>query len=376
MSNEQPTAGDSGASSADPVDRIEAWLNASNEDSSTTNQDKPAGDEPAEPDDKPATPEKPESDAPGVETEPQFTTAQLAAFLDIDESLIDIDESGKPVFKNKIDGKEGAAKFADYVKSYQLQGHAENRVREAAAKEAAAQARLQEAEQAIQARYQQAEQNLQQVHALTAVADEQLMREFRAVPWDDLRLQNPGEYAARLAEFNARKGQINGVFQEINARKQQAAQQAQWQQHQAELQRQEAQQKALQGEIQRVTEVIPEWKDMAVAQKESADIREWALKRGYDQPYLSALSAGLIPGAALIVQDMRRAWKHDTLQQSKPAIENKVRTAPKLVKPGAQAQVDPNAPPPQLKSLKQQARTTGRTSTKAVMDYLMASGKA
>jgi hypothetical protein len=360
MATEQPTAGDSGASSADPIDRIEAFLAASDGDSSEQ-----TGDEPAKPAD--AATDDPKDDAQAKADEPQITTAQLASFLGVDESEIDVDEDGTPVFKTKVDGKESTAKFADIRKSYQLQGHAENRTREAAAKEQEAQRKLQEAEQVIAQRWQQQSESLNQLASINQVLQQELQGEYQAVPWDALWQENPAQARALERKFEQRQQRINQVSQTIQQRNAQAMQQAQWQQ-------QASAQQALEREQARVMEVIPEWKDSAVAKKEAASIGEWALKSGYDPNYLKALSDGLVPGAAVIVQGMRQAWQHATLQQSKPDVENKVRSAPKLVKPGQPAQTDGNTAA--LKSLKQQVRSTGGTSNKAVEAYLLATGKA
>jgi hypothetical protein len=362
MATEQPTAGDSGASSADPIDRIEAFLAGQDGDTSGQSDDK--SDDSQNP---AATTDNPKEDAPAKADEPQITTAQLASFLGIEESEIDVDEDGAPVFKTKVDGKEGAAKFADIRKAHQLGVHAENRVREAAAREAQAQARVQEAEQHAQQRMQQQHQQLGEIAAINQILQQELQGEYQAVPWDALWQENPAQARALERKFEQRQARINTVHQQIQQRNSQAMQQAQWQQQQHA-------QRAKESEQVRVREVIPEWKDPAVAQKEAVSIGEWALKRGYDPVYLKNISDGLVPGAALIVQDMRRAWQHETLQQSRPDVENRVRSAPKLVKPGQAPQGDGNTAV--LKNLKQQARQTGGNSTKAVEQWLLASGKA
>jgi hypothetical protein len=363
MATEQnPTAGDSGASTpSDPIDRIEALL--ARDDGDSTGQSETTDD----PHPDASNPDDSKDGAPARDDEPQITTAQLASFLGVDESEIDVDEDGTPVFKTKVDGKESAAKFADIRKSYQLERHAENRVREAAAKEAAAAARVQEAEQAAAQHWQRTQAQLGEINSINQVLQQELAGEFQAVPWDALWQENPAQARALERKFEQRQQRINAVSQTIQQRNAQAMQQAQWQQ-QANAQQSKEREQA------RVREVIPEWKDPAVAQKEATSIGEWAIQAGYDPNYLKAISDGLIPGAAVIVQGMRQAWQHATLKQSKPDVENKVRSAPKLVKPGQPTQTDGNTAA--LKSLKQQVRSTGGTSNKAVEAYLLATGKA
>jgi hypothetical protein len=81
-----------------------------------------------------------------------------------------------------------------------------------------------------------------------------------------------------------------------------------------------------------------------------------------------------VPNAAVVIRDLRNAWKHDTLQKSKPEIEARVRKAPVLIKPGATQQAEPGNTA-QIKSLKQQIKQTGGNSTKAVADLFLATGK-
>jgi hypothetical protein len=346
------------ASTPDPVGRIERFLAAQDDSSGQPDEAAQAGDaDPAE-----ANPDGPKDDARAKDTEPQFTTAHLAAYLGVDESDIDVDEEGQPVFKTKIDGKESAAKFADLRKSHQLGVSAENRAREAAEREKAAERKLQEADQAIQARFQDQQRSMQELHQMNAILQDELRGEYQAVPWDDLWQSNPAQARALERKFEQRQARITGVAQQINARAQQAAQQA-------AQQRAANEQQALANERRRLTDLIPEWKDSTVAEKERKDLLEWIDKSGIDRDGLDLNKASQV---ALV----RRAWKHDTLQQSRPAIENKVRTAPKLVKPGQSSQPGESGDKAILKSLKQQARSTGRTSSKAVMDYLMATGKA
>lgn len=349
MSEMQPTP-DGGASHSDPVDRIQAYLDSEDGNSA---QEAPAQNETK-------TPDEPDDGAQGKDEGPQFTTSHLAQHLGLDESAIDVDEEGQPVFKTKIDGKESPVKFADLLKSYQLSGHAENRAREAAEREKAAERKLQEADQQIQQRHQHLEQNFQQLQALTAVAREELAREYNSINWAALRQEDPGRAALLEVEFQKRDGRIQNVFREIDGRRSQAAQEA-------ERQRQINEVEAKQAQSRRLLSLVPEWKDPAIFNKERGEILEWVGKIGLDPAEIDL-------NRAASVFALRKAWQQDTLQKSKPAIEHKLRTAPKLAKPGAAPSNDGNSA--QLKSLKQQVKTTGGNSTKAVAAWLEATGKA
>lgn len=354
MEPQNPTAGDSGASTpSDPIDRIQAYLDAQGGDSTQEDND------PAQSASKPT--EDPKEGDQGKTNEPQFTTEHLATFLGIDPEMVDVDEEGQPVFKAKVDGKEQAAKFKDFLSDYQKRGAAENRMREAADREKAADRKMQEAEQAIQAKLGEQQHSIQQVGQLAAILQQELQGEAQRYNWDELWRSDPAQARGLERHFAERQQRINAVMQQVALRGQAAMKQAEEAKEATKKKAEETQQK-------RVYELIPEWRDRDVMTKEAGDMERWMQKSGFDAGELDMSKASSL---ALL----RRAWQHDTLQASKPQIEKKLREAPKLVKPGTPTpQGESNAV--QLKALKQQARTTGRNSTKAVEAYLLASGKA
>jgi hypothetical protein len=311
---ENPTAGDSGASITDRLERFLAPEPAQNE-TKPEPTEQTASAEPAEG----AEPtEKPEGGEQTESTQPQLTTTDLAKVLGIDESALDVDGDGNISIKTKIDGKDGAAKFADLVKSYQLQGHAENKAREVAEQQKALQQRAQEVEQQFQQRLNHAEQ-------LTTIAAQELMAEYQQYDWKALD-QHPdqGAVAALKLKFQERNAKIQQAMQGINAHRGQLNQQAEAQQ-----------QERVRQEAQRLPTLIPEWKDNAIAAKESKELIEWGRSVGYTDTELKALNNS----SALHVATTRKAMLYDKLQQSKAVVENKVRLAPKIVKPG-QAQAN------------------------------------
>ena len=346
MTDENPTGSDAGASI---TDRLERYLAA---------EDSPAPEPKPEAqaaEDAPETqaadnPEKPEEDAPEKESQPQLTTAELAKILDIDESALDVDADGKISIKTKIDGKDGAAKFADLLKTHQIQGHAENRAREVAQREAALQARSQEVEQQFQQKLSHADQ-------LTTLAAQELLAEFQSIDWKALD-QHPdqGAVAALKLKFQERNAKIQQAQQGINAHRWQLNQQAQAQQ-----------QARIQAEAAKLPTLIPEWKDQATAAKESAELIDWGRKSGYSDDELKSLSNS----SALHVATVRKAMLFDKLQQSKAVVENKVRLAPKIVKPG-QAPTDGAAD--KLRALK--ANVTKNGGKNGTLEaFLIAAGK-
>lgn len=330
---------------ASTLDRLERYL-AAEEAPAQTKQ------EPASADVRGKTAEErqsvePESGGTEQEAETQITTSDLAKFLGVDENVIDLDEDGTVKLKTKIDGKEGAAKLAEMLKSYQLEGHVNKKSMELAEREKAMQARQQEAEQ-------QFTQRLQYAENLVNVAAQDLLREFQSVPWAQLEAENPGHAALMRQKFQERQAQLRGILHNVEVHKTQGAQKA-------EQERRER----LAQEAARLPELIPEWKDASVAERERQEIRSWAIKSGFEADEVDNITS------ARQVAALRKAMLHDKLQSTKPEIENKVRTAPKLVKPG---QTQPTTQQEQtLRGIKQTIQKSG--GKKGIEDFLIASGK-
>jgi uncharacterized protein YciW len=331
---------DGGASTLDRLGRYLAAQDAPEPKQETQAQAQEPADSAAQ------TEVEPEDDGKEPVNEPQLTTSDLAKVLGIDENVLDVDDDGTLKVKTKIDGKEGAAKLADLLKTYQLEGHVNKKSMELSEREKALQTRAQEAEQ-------QFNQRLQYAEGLANVAAQQLMQEFQSINWQGLEQQDPGQAALLRQKFQEKQAQLRGVYHNIEQNRGQMLQK-----------QQAAQQEFLQKEAQRLPELIPEWKDPSVANKERSEIREWAIKSG-----LNAQDVDSITRADLVMM-LRKAMLHDKLQQSKPQIENKVRTAPKLVKPG-QA-VPQNSEEQKIRSLRQTISKSG--GKRGIAELLIAKG--
>jgi hypothetical protein len=338
LEEQKPTLDTEGASTLDPLDRIERMLAAE-----SGSDEQPDSQEDGTAEDKAVT----DDGAPDDDQQPQLSTSDLAKLLGLEDDALDLDEDGSVKIKTKIDGKEVAPKLADLVKSYQVQGHADNRAREVAKQEEALRAREQEAEQQFSERLKYAEN-------LTNIAAQQLLAEFQSIDWKTLEQTDPGTAALWRQKFQERHAQLQGVHNNIQQEKAQADQKSQAEKH-----------AALAKEAARLPELIPEWKDAAVAAKERAELREWAIKAGYEPEEVDSISK------AHHVAVLRKAMLADKLKATQPAIENKVRAAPKLVKPGQPAA---NAQEQSLRNLKLSVQKSGGKNG-AVEQYLLATGR-
>lgn len=339
MTVENPTA-DSGASI---TDRIESLLTGHPEPEAT----------PKEPDQAPESApeiaeEQPANDEPTGTDEPQLSLSDLAKYLGVEEESLDVDEDGSLKVKTKIDGQEGAAKFKDLVKSYQLQGHVDAKVREAAEQAKALQERVSQFEA-----YAQSES--QKLAHLANVANQELMRELGEIDWQSLARNDPAEYVAKQAEFQVRQGRIN----QLNAAAQQQAEHArQAQEHRISQQ--------LAAEAARLPTLIPEWADEKVATSEKAELAKWLLSQGLPEKEVHSLAR------ADLVSMFRKAWLYDQGKGKAAVVEKQLRVAPKLVKPG-QSKDSGERAAENARTLKENIRKSGGKS--GIAEWLLATGK-
>lgn len=320
-------------------------------------------DAPAQPEPKAESVEEEVKEAPAVEeeaeqeqtddvqddvTESQIELSQFASILGIDEDKLDVDDDGNVFVKTKIDGEEGRAKFQDLIKSYQLEGHLNKQNMEVAEARKALQAQIVEHEQQAQAR-------LQQLESLSQIAYQELQREYQSIDWQTLRVSDPGEFAAKVTEFQQREANIGQAFQKIQTEKQQA-----------ENQNKERFNQYLRDESAKLLQAIPEWSKPEVALKEKAELKTFAMSHGFQAEELDQLSDHRS------VLMLRKAMLYDQLQQSKPGIEKRVIKAPKLVKPGSPV-TRQERDKTSLAAIKDTIRKSG--GEKGVVEFLLKTGK-
>jgi hypothetical protein len=252
-----------------------------------------------------------------VETSPEvdaeespLTVEQIAQQLNIDPNNL---LSAK--VKVKVDGVESEAKLADLVKSYQLESHLNNKSMQLSEKMKVAEAELNQHKQYLQA---QAEQGAAIINTLSA----ELFKEQSAINWDELYQLDPGTWAAKRQEFADRHyaiQQAQSTFAEqigSQIQQQNQAQQAQLIQF-------------FESQKQAVFDKLPDWKNPEVAKKEGKEIADYLKANSFSEQETHSI---IDHRQVLIV---RKAMLYDKLMQSKPTIDNRVKSVPKVLKPGA-----------------------------------------
>jgi hypothetical protein len=256
--------------------------------------------------------EKPEAE---TEEAPQYSSLNemLAAHKIDPESVMGLHVTAK------IDGVETQVPLADVLKSYQLEGHVNNKSIELSNQKAQHEQERNEWRQATQAA-------LQQHQAMANVAMQMLNHDFNRIDWNALRVQNPAEFAALQAEYGQRQQQIQGFLQNVQMQQQHEAQQAQ-----------ALQQQSLSQERQKLLDAVPEWRDNATFSKDREQISQYARNLGFQDAELNQIFDHRY------MRILHDAARYQALQATKPAALKQVRQAPPMAKPGSRVDSNPDA---------------------------------
>ena len=212
----------------------------------------------------------------------------------------------------RVDGKDAKATIRELIKSFQLDGHLTNKLQTHASEVAAW--KTQQAQQ-----QQEYQQNLQRMDAGLQVAQRMLQGEFAQVNWEQLQQSDPAQFAQVHLSFQQRQAQLDHVAQMLGKERQtQQAKQAE--EHKSWLQEQK----------QLLEAKLPEWADEKTRKAAISEMVD-VVGKVYG---ITADDIGKLTDHRdiLVLND---ALKWQKLQQSKTTVLNKVRTAPKLLKPGS-----------------------------------------
>lgn len=221
------------------------------------------------------------------------------------DKLMDLD------IPTKIDGKEGKARLRELIKSYQLEGHLNQKLMTHAETVKAFEAETGRKVGEMQAR-------VQQLNQAVGLAQKILDGEFADVNWQELQRTDPAGFQAKYGAREMRLAairQLNEVVQQENQllEVKQKAEHDSYRSEQTKL----------------LDSKIPEWSDKGKREKDVAELAS-ILTEAYgitEQELRSCVDHRQI----LLARDAA-SWRK--LQKAKPAVLNKVKTAPKLLKPG------------------------------------------
>ena len=199
---------------------------------------------------------KPEPEDEGAAGEDDDQT--LAAALGLPEDALEYDEEGNVVFNAVIDGEATKVKMQDLVKSYQLEGHVNK-------KSMQLESDRREFETTRDQAYDHLTQKITVANNLIGAVEQQLMGELQGIDWDTLRATDQAEWAATRQYYTERVQWLEqlktqtGSMQKGLTEEQQKAQQDKYNAF-------------MQGEVQKMIQDNPAWKDQAVMAKEVGEV--------------------------------------------------------------------------------------------------------
>lgn len=217
----------------------------------------------------------------------------------------------------KIDGETKSVPLADVLKSYQLEGHVNNKSIALSEQQKAF-----EAERAQAANYLRAQ--VQTAQNLGQMAQQQLLAEYQSINWDALKGVDPGVWTQKMIEFQQRQGQINQHLQQVEQLQAQ------------ETQRTEQERLA---QLPKEREILigkkPEWADSQQYKSDQTAMSSYAKTLGFSDAELGNVFDHRF---MMVLHD---AARYAALQAAKPEAVKKVRAAPQMAKPGVRVNRSP-----------------------------------
>jgi hypothetical protein len=255
---------------------------------------------------------------------------------EVEYSEEESEEQPKPRYKVKASGEEVEVELDELIKGYQQGADYTKKSQALAEQRKAIEAERSHLEYVKQERQAYA----QKLQAL----DSFLTQQHQSVDLEVLKDTDPIGYAVAVAEQSQREKQLAVVRNEQQriAQQQQAEQQSQLQAH-------------LRTESEKLVTLIPE---LATPQGDAVrkQIRDYAKSVGWTDQELSSVYD------SRAVQTLYKAMKYEQLQKSKPELNKKLQSAPKMMRSGTSV---PQARSSQDKQVMQRLRETGKVADAA-----------
>lgn len=240
----------------------------------------------------------------------------------------------------KVDGEERDVTLKELRDGFQMEQDYRRKTSELSEQRKAFDAERENVARELNSRYQEAQQ-------VTGYLEQQLMGEYNAVNWNELRAVDPAEFAARKQEYNER-------FNQIQQLKRNVAQNLQSQKEEVEAKQAREEQDLLAKESEKLQAAIPEFADQAKAKEILTQMSGYLKTYGYSDQEIAQVYDHRH------VMILRDAMAYRAMQSMKPQLDKKVVTLPKVLKPGAaKSKADINSE--RMQQLRAKVRKTGNT---------------
>lgn len=239
----------------------------------------------------------------------------LASVLGLEDDKLAFNEDGDVVFNAIIDGEATPVSINDLVKSYQLEGHVNN-------KSIALENDRKEFTQTRDKAYDELVNRLETANKLLELSQQSLVAEYQGIDWDGLRMTDPAEWAALRQQYAERLQSIDQAKSQVGQNKTGLTEEQQNEQAQK-------QQEFINGEIQKMIVDNPSWSDQNVMADEVGKIGQFLQSQYGFTP--EEIANNMDSRLMKLIQDAQR------LHSGKASVKDKKipKNVPKFRKPGA-----------------------------------------
>ena len=184
----------------------------------------------------------------GQVEEGQIEDTTWGKAIGVDDSLIELDDDGNfKGIKTNVNGETQIVDLPTLVAGWQY-----NKANTQKAQELASERKqFEEVRNTVATEYTQ---KLESLSKLTEHLHGMFLQDFKGIDWDRLRIENPGEYAAVLQDYNLKKDQLQRVYASLEEEKQKEIQTFTGQ-------NQEKSKAFLKEQVELLIRNNPEWKD-------------------------------------------------------------------------------------------------------------------
>ena len=224
-------------------------------------------------------------DAPGEQPEGEYEGAQVESEYEPTDDSEEAEEGDyeeqpdeDPRYTVKVNGEEVEVTLDELLSGYSRQSDYTRKSQE-----------LAEQRKSVQALEQEISAEREQYAQLLPAMRQQLEQQMQAEPdWDSLYEKNPIEATKLERQWRKGKEQREAQIRAVEAEQQRLAQVRQ-------RQLDEQVQKQVQSEQARLPEMIPEWRNADVAQREAKEIRDFLLSKGFSEQDVNGIThAGVV----------------------------------------------------------------------------------
>ena len=262
--------------------------------------------------------------------EPQDETDESSEEVEGEEEEGEEEAPTEDKFVVKVDGKELEVSKEELLRGYQREADYTRKTQ-----------KLAEERRMVESEFQQVRGEREQYAQILGQLQQKLQEFEPPEPdWNALEANDPMEYARQWTTHQRRLQQQSAIQQE--------------QQRLGLMQQEELRkhmQSVLVNETVRLKDAIPEWKSPDVAKAEGKALIEYGQKMGFSEQELGTIT----DSRALVA--LRKAWKYDEMMSKRPALQAKIKKAPKMIAPGSTGSVSSKTG--ELNSAKKRLAQTG-----------------